>query len=127
MFASRGRTTHETYLLPIHKKREFLSNHSSKALFTWRTVDRIRSASHWSTGERAPFTTATAPRGLSRRPMRGRPYQPDPVNRTPCEPSLKLCSHGVRLTGSGRALIGRREIVPPSPPRPHPVCSPVDQ
>ncbi|CAB0001453.1 unnamed protein product, partial [Nesidiocoris tenuis] len=31
---------------------------------------------------------------------------------------LKLCSPGVRLTGSGRTLIGRRESVPPSPPRP---------
>ncbi|CAB0007135.1 unnamed protein product, partial [Nesidiocoris tenuis] len=57
--------------------------------FTWRTVDRIRSASHWSTGKRAPFTNATAPRALSHRPMRGRPYRPDPVNRTPCGPSFR--------------------------------------
>ncbi|CAA9999500.1 unnamed protein product, partial [Nesidiocoris tenuis] len=60
------------------------------SLFTWRTVDRNRSASRWSTGERAPFTTATAPGALSRRPMRGRPYRPDPVNRTPCEPCLRI-------------------------------------
>ncbi|CAB0001570.1 unnamed protein product, partial [Nesidiocoris tenuis] len=69
-------------------------------LFTWRTVDRIRSASHWSTGERAPFTTATAPRAPSRRPIRGRPYRPDPVNRMPCEPSFILLqtTYGVRRT-----------------------------
>ncbi|CAB0004711.1 unnamed protein product [Nesidiocoris tenuis] len=61
----------------------------AKAGFTWRTVDRIRSASYWSTGERAPFTPATTPRALSRRPMRGRPYRPDLFNRTPCEPCLR--------------------------------------
>ncbi|CAB0018486.1 unnamed protein product, partial [Nesidiocoris tenuis] len=53
---------------------------TSKAGFTWRTVDRIRSvrsASHWSTGERTRCGRGGEGGTLSRRPMRGRP---DPVN-----------------------------------------------
>ncbi|CAA9998119.1 unnamed protein product, partial [Nesidiocoris tenuis] len=51
-----------------------------KAGFTWRTVDRIRSvrsASHWSTGERTRCGRGGEGGTLSCRPMRGRP---DPVN-----------------------------------------------
>ncbi|CAB0013934.1 unnamed protein product [Nesidiocoris tenuis] len=46
----------------------------------------VRSASHCSTGERTQCGRGGEEGTLSRRPMRGRP---DPVNRTPCEPSLR--------------------------------------
>ncbi|CAB0018320.1 unnamed protein product, partial [Nesidiocoris tenuis] len=41
-------------ILPSYRsiKTSTYSARKTKALFTWRTVDRIRSASHWSTGER---------------------------------------------------------------------------
>ncbi|CAA9993775.1 unnamed protein product, partial [Nesidiocoris tenuis] len=89
-FCGRKKIKWKTLKMQISRKYSYYTNkvtHSHytscawQSLFTWRTVDRIRSASHWSTGERAPFTTATAPRALSRRSMRGRPYRPDRVNR----------------------------------------------
>ncbi|CAB0009364.1 unnamed protein product [Nesidiocoris tenuis] len=73
----------QTPLLVQKNKTLMLCSCLNKSIVRKNTGFMVKQGSHGLrlTEERAPLTTATTPRALSRRPMRGRPYRPDPVKK----------------------------------------------